>query len=87
MIDVTTPFYTVYNSYKICINTFKVNLFKILNTNEKPVIYSNTQLIESSQAEPCRSCTDFRTFNRMRRQEYSQTKVNIFFFIIEYFDI
>lgn len=78
MIDITTPFYTIYNSYQIFINTFTVNLFKVQNSNEKPVNYSNPQLIEKSQIEPCRSCTDFQTFNRMRHQEYTQTQVKIY---------
>lgn len=74
--------YNVYNSYQVFINTFKHNIFKIKNENEKPVNDNNPQLIVHTQtAEPCRSCTDFRSFSRMRRQEFSQTPV-IYYSII-----
>lgn len=80
-------FCTVFNCYQVFINTFKHNIFKIKNDNEKPVSDVNTQFIEYTQtSEPCRSCTDFRTFSRMRRQEFSQTRVlnslNIFLFLL-----
>lgn len=69
-------FYNVFNSYQVFINSFKHKIFKINNENEKPVDNNNTQFMEQSQtAEPCRSCTDFRSFSRMRRQEYSQNQV------------
>jgi hypothetical protein len=76
--------YNAYNSYQVFINTFKHNIFKIKNENEKPINDVNTQLIEHTQtAEPCRSCTDFRTFSRIRRQEFSQTQVfNYFIFLL-----
>lgn len=68
-------FYSAYNSYQFFINTFKHNIFKIKNESEKPVSNMNIQFIEHSQTEPCRSCTDFQTFSRMRRQEFSQNQV------------
>lgn len=70
-------FYSAYNSYQFFINTFKHNILKIKNENEKSVDNINVQFIKHSQTEPCRSCTDFQTFNRMRRQEFNQTKVII----------
>lgn len=68
--------YNAYNSYQVFINTLKHNIFKIKNENEKPINDVNTHFIEHTKtAEPCRSCTDFQTFSRMRRQEFSQTRV------------
>lgn len=64
--------YNAYNIYQIFINTFIPTMFKTRSENEQ-VGTINRQFIEHSQAsEPCRSCTDFQTFSRMRRQEFSQ---------------
>lgn len=69
-------FYNIYTYYQMFINTFKHNLLSIRNDNEKPVSNINTQIIHHSQTnEPCRSCTDFKTFSRLRRQEFSQIQV------------
>lgn len=70
-------FYNVFNAYQGLINTFKDNVLKIKIENKIPVDDINTQLIEHLADEPCRSCTDFQTFSRMRRQEFSQNRVLI----------
>lgn len=77
-------FYNVFNTYQVFVNTLKHNIFKIKNENEIPVdINISTQFMEQSQkTEPCRSCTDFRTFSRMRRQEFSQNQVLVCLFSI-----
>ncbi|XP_050054193.1 FAD-linked sulfhydryl oxidase ALR-like [Aphis gossypii] len=69
-------FYNIYNSYLVLVNSFQRGVFKLNDVKEKPV--DNTyNIIQHSQAdEPCRSCTDFRTFSRMRRQEFSQSQVH-----------
>lgn len=75
-------FYNIYTSYQIFINRFIQNLFSIKNDNEKSVSNISTQIIQHSQTnEPCRSCTDFKTFSRIRRQEFSQIQV-LFFIVI-----
>lgn len=71
-------FYNVFNICQVFINTIKHNVFEIKNEYEKPVDNINIQLTEHSETEPCRSCTDFRTFSRMRRQEYSQNQVSTY---------
>jgi len=66
-------FNNIYNSLLVFINSHQRSPLKINNVNEKPVDNINVQ---HSQADvPCRSCTDFRTFSRMRRQEFSQSQV------------
>jgi len=71
---------SAYNIYQIFISTFKHNILKIRNENETHVVRNNIQYMEHSQAtEPCRSCTDFQTFSRMKRQEFSQTQVHNYF--------
>lgn len=76
-------FDSVFNSCQVFINTFKHNILFLSIKNEF-VEKNNKQYIQHSKtAEPCRSCTDFRTFSRMRRQEFSQTQVpNYFIFCI-----
>jgi len=65
--------FNIYNSFLVFINSHQRSFFKISNVNEKPVDNIDTH---NSQADvPCRSCTDFRTFSRMRRQEFSQSQV------------
>ncbi|XP_060880214.1 FAD-linked sulfhydryl oxidase ALR-like [Metopolophium dirhodum] len=67
-------FNNIYNSFLVFINSHQRSPLKINNVNEKPVDNNNAQ---HSQADvPCRSCTDFRTFSRMRRQEFSQSQVH-----------
>lgn len=76
-------FYNVFNTYQVFVNALKHNIFKIKNENDLIAIDSNisTQFMEQSRtAEPCRSCTDFRTFSRMRRQEFSQNQVLLVYF-------
>lgn len=66
-------FYNIYNSYLVFVNSHQRSHFKINSVNDKMVDSIETQ---HSQAEiPCRSCTDFRTFSRMRRQEFNQNQV------------
>lgn len=78
-------FYSVFNSCQVFINTFKHNILFLSIQNEKSVENNNKQFIEHSQtAEPCRSCTDFRSFSRMRRQEFSQTQVITLFSIFHW---
>lgn len=72
-------FYDIYTFYQMFINTFKHNLLSMKNDNEKRVSNISTQIIQHSQTnEPCRSCTDFKTFSRLRRQEFSQIQVILF---------
>jgi len=66
-------FYNIYNSFLVFVNSHQRSLLKINSVNEKPIDNINTQ--HSQADEPCRSCTDFRTFSRMRRQEFSQSQV------------
>lgn len=77
-------FYNVFNAYQVLINTFKDNVLKIKNENKILVDDINIQLIEHLGDEPCRSCTDFHTFSRMRRQEFSQNQVLIVQFFVLY---
>jgi len=72
-------FYNIYNSYLVFVNSFQPSVLKLNDVKEKPV--DNTYIQHSRADEPCRSCTDFRTFSRMRRQEFSQSQVILFFFI------
>lgn len=69
--------YNVFNSYQVFINALKHNIFKIKNENEISVDNNiGMQFTEQSRTtENCRSCTDFRTFSRMRHQEFSQNQV------------
>uniref|UniRef100_A0A2S2NE22 Sulfhydryl oxidase n=1 Tax=Schizaphis graminum TaxID=13262 RepID=A0A2S2NE22_SCHGA len=67
-------FYNIfYNSYLVFVNSHQRSLFTLNNVKEKPLDNIYTQ--QSQANEPCRSCTDFRTFSRMRRQEFSQNQV------------
>lgn len=65
--------FNIYNSFLVFINSHQLSFLKINNIIEKPVDNIHTH---HSQADvPCRSCTDFQTFSRMRRQEFSQSQV------------
>lgn len=68
-------FLNVFNSYQDFVSSFKHSVFKIEPVNEKSVNNGGTPFVQRSQTEPCRSCTDFRSFSRMRRQEFSQIQV------------
>jgi len=81
--------YNAYNFYQVFINTFKHNIFKIRNENENDDSVSTQYIQHSETIEPCRSCTDFRSFSRMRRQEFSQNQVHysIFFYFKKLYSI
>lgn len=69
-------FNNIYNSFLVFINSHQHSPLKFNNFNEKPVDNILSNNAQHSQADvPCRSCTDFRTFSRMRRQEFSQSQV------------
>jgi len=75
--------YNVHNFYQALVNTIKHNILKIKNEKENNVDSVNIQYNGRSETtEPCRSCTDFRSFSYMRRQEFNQNQVpnSIFFF-------
>lgn len=74
-------FNNIFNSYQVFINTLKYNVFRVKNELLNDNNTDTQNFIAYSQAaEPCRSCTDFRTFSRLRRQEFSQTQVIVLLF-------